>query len=251
MDSIVLNEVLAHTDLPQLDFVELYNRSASAVDVSGCILTDDLGTNRFRIPAGTVLAPGAEKAWDETALGFRLSAAGETVYLLSPEGRRVIDVLKFGAQENGVAFGRSPDGSEAWRRLAQPTLGVANAPRRAEEVVIHEIFYNPPAGDADEFVELANRGAQAVDLTGWRMRGGIAFDFPAGARIAPGEFLVVAKDPAQLRANHPDVPAARARCDWLYLSTRRAARTLRPWCQVMRVCRCMAAFVPWPIEQVK
>lgn len=209
LDSIVLNEVLAHTDLPQLDFVELYNRSASAVDVSGCILTDDLGTNRFRIPAGTVLAPGAEKAWDETALGFRLSAAGETVYLLSPEGRRVIDVLKFGAQENGVAFGRSPDGSEAWRRLAQPTLGVANAPRRAEEVVIHEIFYNPPAGDADEFVELANRGAQAVDLTGWRMRGGIAFDFPAGARIAPGEFLVVAKDPAQLRANHPDVPAAR------------------------------------------
>ncbi|MEI6342636.1 MAG: lamin tail domain-containing protein [Verrucomicrobiota bacterium] len=209
LDSVVLNEVLAHTDLPQTDFVEVYNRAPMAVDLSGCILTDDVQVHRFRIPAGAVLGGGSEMAWDETTLGFRLSAAGEAVYLLSPDGRRVLDVLRFGAQENGVALGRCPDGADAWRRLAQPTPGAANAPRRLEDVVINEIFYNPPRGDADEFVELAHRGSGAVDLTGWRVRGGISFDFPAGARLEPGEFLVLAKDPVQLRANHPTIPAAR------------------------------------------
>ena len=108
-----------------------------------------------------------------------------------------------------MSLGRAPDGADTWRRLAQPTPGAANSPRRMEDVVIHEIFYNPPGGDADEFVELFNRGSRALDLTGWRVRGGISFDFPAGTRIGPGEFMVMAKDPAQLRANHPDLPAAR------------------------------------------
>lgn len=74
---VVINEVLAHTDLPQLDTVELYNGSTQPADVSGCVLTDDIRTNRFRIPAGTVLPPGGFLVLDEKVLGFRLSAAGK------------------------------------------------------------------------------------------------------------------------------------------------------------------------------
>jgi len=41
---IVINEALTHTDLPDVDYVELYNHSTQPVDISGCILTDDPDT---------------------------------------------------------------------------------------------------------------------------------------------------------------------------------------------------------------
>ena len=78
LKNVVINEFLAHTDDPVQDFIELYNASNSTVDLSGCILTDDITTNRFRIPAGTFLAPLAHLSFNQTELGFALSSAGET-----------------------------------------------------------------------------------------------------------------------------------------------------------------------------
>src|SRR6185369_2045831 len=49
-----------------------------------------------------------------------------------------------------------------------------------------------------EFVEIYSAETEAVSLAGWRLAGGIAFDFPAGSSIAPGEYLVIAKDRQQL-----------------------------------------------------
>jgi hypothetical protein len=208
LESVVINEFLAHTDLPQVDFIELFNRSTSAVDLSGWILTDDARTNRLRIPQGTLLAAGAAVVFEEGTLGFRLSSAGETLSLLTPDAMRIVDSVRFVAQENGVSTGRSPDGLGNFRRLAVPTPGALNAQRRAEDVVINEIFYNPPGGDEDEFVEIHHRGTVPVDLTGWRLRGGIAFDFPAGSTLQPGGFLVIAANQVRLKANHPTLSPA-------------------------------------------
>jgi hypothetical protein len=52
---VVLNEFLAHTDDPQWDFLELYNHSNRDVDLSGCWLSDDPATNKFRIPDATLI----------------------------------------------------------------------------------------------------------------------------------------------------------------------------------------------------
>ncbi|MDA1096971.1 MAG: lamin tail domain-containing protein, partial [Chloroflexi bacterium] len=208
VEAVVINEFLAHTDLPDLDFVEIFNRSTTPVDVSRWILTDNIETNRYRVPAETVLAPGAALAFDENVLGFRLNAAGETIHLLNADGSRVVDVVRFRGQENGVATGRHPNGAATFRRLAAPTPGGANAPRRTEDVVINEIFYNPPFGDEDEFVELHHRGNAPIDLAGWRMRGGVAFDFPAGTALQAGQFLVIARDQVRLRSNHPTLAAS-------------------------------------------
>jgi hypothetical protein len=68
-------------------------------------------------------------------------------------------------------------------------------------VVINE-FVHDDAGLTDdrEFVELYNRTAQPVDLSGWRLQGeegsagGLpngAFTFPAGTILLPGQYLVV------------------------------------------------------------
>jgi CotH kinase protein/Lamin Tail Domain/PA14 domain/Putative Ig domain len=206
---LLINELLAHTDEPQLDFVELFNASPSELDLSGCVLTDDIRTNRYRIPDGTRLGARERLAMDQTQLGFRLKAAGETLYLVNPSGTRVLDVVRFGPQENGVSFGRQPDGASSFRRLNQPTPGAANATWRAEDIVISELMYHPISeSDDDEYLELFNRGAGPVNLGGWRFTSGIDYRIPAGVTLAAGGYLVVAKNPANLQATHPGLTAA-------------------------------------------
>ncbi len=207
-DSVLINEFLAHTDDPQLDFIELFNRSNNPADLSGCFLTDDPATNKFRIANGTSLPPRGFRSFDQNELGFRLSAAGETIYLVSSNGLRVIDAIRFGGQENGVSSGRLPNGSETIRRLAAPTPGAANAEWRNEAIIINELMYNPISGNSDdEFVELHNRGATTVNLGGWRFESGINFTIPGGTSLGPGGFLVIARNAARLRTNYPQLNA--------------------------------------------
>jgi hypothetical protein len=47
-----------------------------------------------------------------------------------------------------------------------------------------------------EFIELWNSGLITEDLTGHKLTGEIDYAFPANTKLAPGQFLVVAKDPA-------------------------------------------------------
>ena len=65
-------------------------------------------------------------------------------------------------------------------------------------VVISEIMYHPVLDDPDdlhgEFIELHNRDAAAANIGGWRLSGSVAFTFAAGTSIAPGQFLVVARN---------------------------------------------------------
>ena len=213
--TVLLNEVLAHTDLPQLDSVELYNRGTAPADLSGCVLTDDIRTNRYRFPSGTKLEAGAFLLLDERTLGFRLGAAGETVWLVDSSGNRVLDVIRFGAQENGVAFGRCPDGSADWRRLESLTPGARNAARRLEPVVLNELMYHPiTEDDAEEFVELHNRSDRPVDLSGWRLEDAVNFTFPSGASIPAGGHVVVGRDLERLRANHTNLTSANSFGNW-------------------------------------
>lgn len=201
--TVLINELLAHTDLPLVDYVELFNYGSVAVNLGDCVLTDNPATNRFRIPAGTAIQAGGHLVFTETELGFALGSAGETVYLLSPTGDRVLDVLLFGGQENGVAYGRSPDGAPHFRRLAERTPGAPNASPLAPLVVINELHYNSITGDqSEEFVELFNSGAEPVDLSGWRLSDGISFTFPDGRMLPAGGHVVVAKNANRLLAAH-------------------------------------------------
>lgn len=207
---IWINEFLAHTDLPEVDFIELFNDGPATVDLSGCWLSDKPGQDRFEIPPGTMLNPGGFLVFDETQLGFALSKEGEGIYLRSPDATRVIDALRFMAQENGVSNGRWPDAAPAIRPLATPNPGAANAMPRSHEVAIHEIHYHPLDGDEDgTFVELHNHGGTPVDVSGWQLADGIRFTIPPATVIAPGGFLVVAKNRSRLLEIHPQLnPAA-------------------------------------------
>ncbi|RME94084.1 MAG: DUF1349 domain-containing protein, partial [Verrucomicrobia bacterium] len=203
---VVINEFLAHTDEPQVDFIELFNAGDAAVDLSGCFLTDDPATNRFRIPDGTTLAAGGHLVYDQTQLGFALNAAGEAIFLIAADESRVIDAVKFGAQPNGRSTGRQPDGAPRWRLLETPTPGAANSAPWRSPVVINEIMYHPLSQrDEDEYVELYNRSGAPVDVGEWKFTDGIRFTIPAGTVIPAGGYLVVAKDAANLRSIHPQL----------------------------------------------
>lgn len=78
----------------------------------------------------------------------------------------------------------------------------------ARDVVINEVHFAPPAGES-EWVELFNRSDQSVDLNGWTVSDEDSLSakrmtiepFP----FAPGEYVVIAADPARFAQTFPDV----------------------------------------------
>ncbi|OZC04484.1 CotH kinase family protein [Rubricoccus marinus] len=141
---VVVNEVLASNGgtLQDPDFgafadwIEVYNASGEAVDLSGASITDDFDEpGKWVFPDGTTLDAGAFLlVWadDEDTAGtalhanFKLSAGGERVGLYSASGA-VIDTLTFGDQTADVSYGRYPDGGIARGYFAVPTPEAANS----------------------------------------------------------------------------------------------------------------------------
>ncbi|MHA3774016.1 lamin tail domain-containing protein [Verrucomicrobiota bacterium sgz303538] len=64
-------------------------------------------------------------------------------------------------------------------------------------VVFNEVQYAPPAGGT-EWVELHSLHGVNVDISGWKITGGIKFTFPAGTTIPGHGFLVVAATPGAI-----------------------------------------------------
>lgn len=217
--SVVVNEVLTHSRLPLLDYVELFNPASSAVNLSGWWLSDDQHLRRkFQIPGGTSIPAGGYLVFDETQFGvganaFQLnSQGGDEMVLTANDGSGGESGLRSqvnnGVSAQDVPFGRvltgSPVGSwkpEFWPFIAR-TPGAANAPALVTPVIINEIHYHPPdlAGPVDnvrdEFVELHNPTTSPVSLDGWVLKDGSDFTFPAGSTLRPGDYiLVVGFDP--------------------------------------------------------
>lgn len=205
---VVINEFLAHTDLPQVDFIELYNHSDQAVDLNGAWLSDDPDTNKFRI-GSVVVAPRGHHSFSQVELGFNLSSGGERIFLVNSNQTRVIDAFRFEGQANGIATGRYPDGAAEFYELSSVTAGGLNAAPLIRDIVINEIMYNPITGnDNDEYVELYNKGTVPVNVGGWRFTAGIDYMLPAGTIIQPDGYLVVARSVTNLLARHPQLNAA-------------------------------------------
>lgn len=206
--TVVINEVLSNPGVDGLtgDAVELFNRGATAVDLSGWYLTDSAGNlRRTRLPDGVSLLPGQYLVIDASQLGFGLSAdQGETLQLIEANDRgqpsRWVDRVRFAATASGVSLGRWPDGASDLFPLKLPTFGSMNARPQLDQAIISEIHYRPldPDGDngpwsesAFEFVELANVSSVSLDMSGWKLQGAVDWTFPEVTQLQPGETIVV------------------------------------------------------------
>jgi hypothetical protein len=64
-----------------------------------------------------------------------------------------------------------------------------------QQVIINEIHADPLVKtELVEFIELHNRADVSIDLSGWSLRDGVDFSFPAGTSISPKGYLVVTQN---------------------------------------------------------
>ena len=211
---ILINEILTHTTFPALDRIELFNPTATNVDIGGWFLSDaETVPKRYRIPNGTIISAGNYLILDETQFNatpgsnsFSLSGQGEEVYLSSGDGTNLTGWshgFAFDAAAEGESFGRYIDsvGEEQFPAQISNTFGAPNSGPRVGPVVINEIHYHP-ATNGDEFLELKNISPTNVMLfdparptNRWDVNG-VAFTFPPNITLPPGGLaLITATNP--------------------------------------------------------
>jgi hypothetical protein len=145
LKQVVINEILAHTDPPLEDAIELLNLTAQPVAIGGWYLSNNRENPRkFRIPTGTVIPAGGFKVFYElagtgSAAGFNPdatgdnpsftfnSANGDEACLVSADAAGNLldwmDAVTFGATANGQALGRYPDGTGRLTPMSRQTFG--------------------------------------------------------------------------------------------------------------------------------
>lgn len=237
--AVVVDEILANSEGDQ-DWIELFNRAAVPVDISGWFLSDSAtDLRKYRIPAGTRLDPGERIVLTERQhfgvasldpgriTGFALSDVGETVYLTSATGDELTDQRfheSFGASMPGETLGnhrKSSTGTWNFVPLQTPTPGKANSAPRVGPIVISEILYATLADPDLEFIELMNITPNPVPLydslrgAAWGLTDGIEMTFPSTPPIlmASGERLVLTRSLTRFAAAF-SVPADTRVLEW-------------------------------------
>lgn len=238
LGGVVVNEILAHSDLPLEDAIELHNPTRQAINIGGWFLSDSAATpKKYRIPDGTTLQPDGytvfyEYQFNDPAnppnIPFALSSQGEEVVLAAatPDGTLTgyTSSESFAASANGVSLGRFATSTGVdFTAMSRRTFGVDD-PATVEEfrtgaglpnayplvgpLVINELMYHPQAGD--EFLELQNITGGEVLLydpanpaNGWALTDGVDFTFPPTATVpSRSRALVVPIDPTVFRVTY-------------------------------------------------
>jgi hypothetical protein len=225
--AVVINEVLAHSDKQEHDWIELYNTTDEPVYIGGWYLSDsdsdEASRKKFRIADGTVINGGAYKLFYEnysfgnpSAAGclvpFQMSENGEKVCLSAGIGDMLlgyVEVESFGASMKDVAFGRYEKsvGGVNFVAMSENTPGAQNAYPEVGPVIISEVMYHPAGNSDAEYVELMNISDALVTLidseTGvpWRFVDdkddiGLELNFPSAIplTLAAGGKMLLIKD---------------------------------------------------------
>jgi hypothetical protein len=200
LGSVVINEVLAHSDTYPNDWIEFHNTTGATINIGGWFLSDnnndDPNYMKYRIADGTSIPANGYIAFTQDDnfgdlssdsgknKAFALSENGETAYLRSGDGTAgnyyltgYYEQEDFGASEVNVAFGRHIKSAASgydddFIAMSANTRGVANVYPKVGPVIISEIMYNPLAGstydhDEYEYLELYNISGSEVFLQEW------------------------------------------------------------------------------------
>lgn len=216
-----INEVMPDPVSGGSEWVELYNPSATAVDLSGGTLCDNRATSCvIAQPTSTIAAHGFVVV---LILGSKLNNDGDSVILKDPNGT-IVDQVVYGGNllpAVGQTIARNVDGAGNWAVTTVPTPGAVNsivAPvmsvgsgdspgqsigmvgasgasfgiiwfvTSTSPVVISEVLPDPTGDDTqNEFIELYNRTSGTVGLDGWKLWVD-GNDFELSGSLAPAEY---------------------------------------------------------------
>lgn len=228
---VIINEILAHTDLPLEDAIELMNLTEEDISLGDWFLSDSITEpKKYRIPNGFSVSPKDFIVFYQQQFGEPFnplvpfsfnSAKGDAVYLFQTDAQgkiiRLADSLVFPPTENGVSFGRYPDGASDLVNLELPTFGAGvtandsplaihlfrkgkGAPNSRPLIgpVIVNSFEPSPSADEQQFVELKNISDDWVLLQDplhpnntWGIDGDIQFALPRGILLASNESIFI------------------------------------------------------------
>lgn len=204
--SIKLNEIYSRGTALNPDWIEVYNSSASQMDISGYKIYDvggQSGTKPKKLfPSGSVVPPNGFLVIitdDADPSGFGLSSSGEKVWLENDAGL-IIDSIDFSALEETQSYIRYPDGTANWVKTDSITRGTANVYLFISPIKMNEIYSRGTTADPD-WIEIYNSSSSPVDLTGYKIydiggQGGTKpkKQFPNGTVIPANGFYVIVTD---------------------------------------------------------
>lgn len=206
--TILMNEIYARGTTAAPDWIELYNTTSAAIDISGFKIYDAGGQGgtkaKKQIPAGTSIPSKGYYVIvtdDGAADGFGLSSSGEKVWFEDASGA-IIDTITFLAHSETQSFARIPDGGN-WQVANTITRGLANYSAGVLTVAINELYARGTT-DAPDWVEFYNTTNSAIDISGYKIydAGGQSGSkakkaIPAGTTIlAKGYYVIVVDDGA-------------------------------------------------------
>ncbi|MFT6865613.1 MAG: hypothetical protein ACJA08_000436 [Cyclobacteriaceae bacterium] len=138
------------------DWFELYNAGATAVNLKGYYLTDNLGKpDKWKIADDlTIAAGGYLLFWaDDIDIGihtsFKLALEGEELGLFDANLNEV-DALIYPYQKSDVSMGRNRSSLQEWLYFDTPTPGTANASTGYTDFVKHKPRFGTIGGIFNE-----------------------------------------------------------------------------------------------------
>lgn len=204
--------------LQTADWIELYNASASPVDLAGFYLSDDeLNLTAFQFPSGqaditTIPAMGHLIVWADNDItdgplhaNFRLSSNGESLFLTAANGSTILDMVDFSLQQTDISYGRESDGASNWVFFNNTTPGAPNSEVQPAiaYVFINEVMAFNLTNITDNFdehepwIEIYNPNAYQVNLANYYLGTPgnptafqIPADFPALTTVDADGFLL-------------------------------------------------------------
>ena len=195
VSSLAINEVHFDRD-GDVDWIEIYNRSAIPQSLDGYFLSGARGFGDRVAISGSVPAEGY--------LALDVSFSNNSVAFLVDENNVVRSAVAYDRDTGRDHVAAYPDGSTDFYSSAAGSRDGPNNPDRETGVVINELMVEPPSNHRDgEFIELYNRGSRDISLTGWEITEGVSFRFPAGAMIAAGEYVIIAANEKVTRKAFP------------------------------------------------
>lgn len=221
------------------DWIELHNKTASAVNISGWQLQDAHIGLRYTIPANTtipangylVLANNMAKFNQQFPsvsnvagpLPFEFSNSGEVVSLFTHIGSTAVEVT----YSDATGWPCTADGHGRTMELVVPNSNpnlpaswfdgcMGGSPGVAftnciENPLINEINYNSStAADAGDWIEIHTKTNAAVNLSGWKLsdKNNNMYTFANGSSIPPYGYITVYSDLVKLLSQYPSVPNA-------------------------------------------
>jgi hypothetical protein len=192
--TLVFNEFSASTDATWR--VELANLTGTSINLADYRILSSSG--QIHTLSGS-LTTGSLLTIDHTQLGFH-PVDGDRLYLINS----AIGMLADARPVTTRVRGRMADGSWGWPNGA--TFGTANTFLIHDEVVINEIMYHPPGASPEQWVELYNKSASPVDISGWHFTDGITYTFPPGTTLGAGQHALVVWNVSAFNTLHSGLP---------------------------------------------